>query len=279
MTPSTLESDAVRYRQSEPEQLRTADLVRLLPAGSANALDVGARDGHFSRVLTEHATHVTALDLDKPQISHPQIECVKGDITELAFARDSFDLVVCTEVLEHVPPQLLERACSELARVSRGHVLVGVPYKQDIRVGRTTCLTCGAYNPPWGHINVFDEARLAALFEGLVAEQISYVGRNSASTNFVSSVMMDLAGNPYGTYEQEEPCIRCGARLSRPARRSIAQKVFSKCGFWAASLTQPFHRAHPYWIHLLLSKKSVTVSAGPGDLSKLRPAWAERAKT
>ena len=38
---------------------------------------------------------------------------------------------------------------------------------------------------------------------------------------------MDLAGNPYGTYGQEEPCIRCGQKLVKPQEFSLAQRGFA----------------------------------------------------
>ena len=37
----------------------------------------------------------------------------------------------------------------------------------------------------------------------------------------LSTLLLDLAGNPFGTYDQEEPCIHCGAKLKPPPRRSI----------------------------------------------------------
>jgi len=98
-------------------------------------------------LLVELFDEVTALDLEKPTISHDKIACVQGDIINLDFDDNTFDLVFCAEVLEHIPPHLLERATSELSRVSREFLLIGVPYKQDIRVGRTTCYSCGAKNP------------------------------------------------------------------------------------------------------------------------------------
>ncbi len=51
------------YRATENERTRTADLLRLVPRGRATVLDIGARDGHFSRLLTGYFDAVTALDL------------------------------------------------------------------------------------------------------------------------------------------------------------------------------------------------------------------------
>ena len=175
-------------------------------------------------------------------------------MTELAFPDDQFDLVVCTEVLEHIPTDRLADACSELARVTRGYLMVGVPFMQDIRVGRTTCGACRMPNPPWGHMNVFDEQRLRSLFSGLEVEELSFVGKNVESTNRLSTVLMDAAGNPYGTYDQEEPCVACGAKLIHPPPRSLFQKVCTKTAFWTRFATQTLRETHPYWIHFLFRK-------------------------
>ena len=185
------------YRHSAPEKARVNDLLSLIPGEGRSALDIGARDGFISRLLAEHFPKVTALDLDKPVIDHPQVECVKGNITALQFGDSSFDMVLCAEVLEHIPPHLLQIACGELARVTKEYLIIGVPYQQDIRVGRTTCRSCGNVNPPWGHVNSFDEKQLKQLFSGCAVVKTSFVGQTDVSTNALSCALMDLAGNPY----------------------------------------------------------------------------------
>lgn len=191
-----------KYRASPAEQQRTADLLRLMPLTGESALDVGARDGHFSVLMAERFKTVTALDLALPEISHPQVRCVKGNAADMSFGNRSFDFVFCAEVLEHLSPPLLTNACSEIERVASNRILIGVPFKQDIRVGRTTCYSCGKPNPPWGHINSFDEPRIASLFPLCRIEAISFVGRSRAHTNRLSTALMDFAGNPFGTYHQ-----------------------------------------------------------------------------
>jgi hypothetical protein len=247
--------DLTEYRNSPSEKARLGDLMGLLPEKKRDAvLDVGARDGYISRLLTAHFSTVTALDLEQPSIEHDSIRCVKGDITALQFDDASFDLVFCAEVLEHIPTHLLKTACRELARVSSDYLLIGVPYKQDIRVGRSTCGACGKFNPPWGHVNRFDEARLQELFPGLTVARRSFVGETNAQTNALSCALMDMAGNPYGTYSQEEPCIHCGAKLTPPPERKPWQKVLTKIAFTTTTAQKLFVAPYPNWIHLLLHK-------------------------
>lgn len=247
--------DLTKYRNSPIEKQRLADLMGLVPPAGATALDVGAREGFVSKLLAARFAEVTALDLEKPAVDHERVVCVKGDVTALEFRNSSFDLVFCAEVLEHIPSNLLEKACLELARVTKGALVIGVPYRQDIRVGRTTCNRCGKVSPPWGHVNNFDEQKLARLFPGCELEKQTFVGSSSEQTNSFSSTLMDLAGNPYGSYTQEEPCIHCGASFTPPPARKFWQKVLTKTAFVALNAQRRFVKPHANWIHQRLRKR------------------------
>ena len=133
--------DLQKYPLPEMDQIRVADLIRILPTEGETALDVGALWGYFSEYLTNHYRHVTALDLEKPEWKLPGVTTVAGDLTRLQFPDSSFDCVFCAEVLEHIPD--VEKAALELARVTRRHLVIGVPFEQDLRVGRLTCVPGG----------------------------------------------------------------------------------------------------------------------------------------
>jgi SAM-dependent methyltransferase len=212
-------------------------------------LDIGARDGHFSRMFTNHFSRVTALDLDKPAFNIPGVECVEGDATNLQFATGAFDVVFAAEVIEHIPN--VRAACREMARVAKHQVIIGVPYKQDTRCGRTTCAACGAHNPPWGHVNTFDEARMADLFPGMKASY-TYVWQNSEATNPLSAWLMDLAGNPHGTYDQDEPCGKCGAKI-QPPKRATWQRGLSAAATVLNRIQRPLNPTHANWIHAVFT--------------------------
>jgi SAM-dependent methyltransferase len=236
------------------EQRRIADLWTAVPSRGVRALDVGCRDGFFSSRLTDRFERVTALDLVMPSISHDRIDCVEGDITRLPFPDGYFDFVVCAEVLEHIPGEHLCKACEELSRVARSHVLVGVPYRQDLRCGRTVCAACKQRNPPWGHVNSFDEIRLVDLFPGLQLEQSTFVGQTREVTSSAAAYLMDAAGNPYGTYEQDEPCIGCGATLVPPPPPTVRQRVLVKSATILDRIQRRFIAPRGNWIHLLFRK-------------------------
>jgi hypothetical protein len=244
------------YRENPREQERIRNLMEIIPKGRFSVLEIGARYGYMSKLLATFFETVTALDLEKPDIFHEYVINVKGDVTCLEFQDNSYDTVICAEVLEHIPSGLLQKACDEISRVAKKNVLIGVPYNQDIRIGRTTCLKCGGKNPPWGHVNIFNEDTLKKLFDRLSPVQTEFVGRASSRTNFLSALLMDWGGNPWGTYDQEETCLYCGEKLIPPADQNFFEKLCTKTAFYFDTVQKPFISVKPNWIHILFRKET-----------------------
>src|SRR5262249_43674140 len=73
-------------------------------------------------------------------------------------------------------------------------------------------------------------------------------------TNALSSWLMDVAGNPWGTYDQEEVCIHCGQEIGKPAERNLAQKLCSGLAFSLNAAQSRFISARPNWIHMVFYK-------------------------
>jgi ubiquinone/menaquinone biosynthesis C-methylase UbiE len=109
---------------------RVGELVAA--SGASGILDVGCGEGFtIDRLLsTDGHLPIQGLDYDfrallQAKEKHPHVVFQMGDIRRLPFAADRFELVLCLEVLEHLPdpPAALE----ELRRVSCRHCLISVP--------------------------------------------------------------------------------------------------------------------------------------------------------
>jgi ubiquinone/menaquinone biosynthesis C-methylase UbiE len=199
--------------RSNAREIGRADILMSLVPGGETVLDAGARDGYFSKLLAERYRSVVALDLEAPIVDHERVRCVAGDLTALDFPDGSFDCVFCTEVLEHVPE--VEKACREIRRVARKHVIIGVPFQQDLRSGRMMCRECGRIWNAWKHLHSFTQQRLFDLFPSLKPERVLYSGSIKEGTNFLSAALMRIAKYPSGSYNCVEPCT-CGAVIRPP---------------------------------------------------------------
>ena len=87
---------------------RIAECARERPG---RALEVGFGAGIYLRALTSHYGQVVASDLNRAQIDYvekrtgdlPNLHLEIDDITDTHLPLRSFDLVLCSEVLEHIP--------------------------------------------------------------------------------------------------------------------------------------------------------------------------------
>lgn len=98
--------------------------LRLVPPGRGReALDVGARAGHQTRWLQRRGYAVTPIDLAS---GFPECQVVNVD-EGLPYPDAAFDLVWCSEVLEHLRDPA--RALAEMRRVTRpgGRLVLTTP--------------------------------------------------------------------------------------------------------------------------------------------------------
>jgi SAM-dependent methyltransferase len=133
----------------------------LVPPGDGRrALDVGAREGHQTRWLEARGYEVTAIDLTSSFEG-----CLAVDVNHgLPFEDASFDLLWCSEVLEHLEEPA--RALGEFRRVVRpgGNIILTTPnsYAWLFRVLALFGLTPQRIQRP-DHLHFFDIAAIRRL--------------------------------------------------------------------------------------------------------------------
>jgi hypothetical protein len=69
-----------------------------------------------------------------------------------------------------------------------------------------------------------------------------------------SAKLMSFAGNPFGTYEQEESCINCGARPQPPQTRSLLQGLAGRAAYLADRAQRRRAAPHAACIHVRFDK-------------------------
>ncbi|MCP4697007.1 MAG: class I SAM-dependent methyltransferase [Gammaproteobacteria bacterium] len=134
-------------------------------------LEAGCGEGFLVHRLVQSATQrpkrVEACDLSIEQVApdlDPLIRFHIASIYQLPYADNSFELVVCCEVLEHL--ELPAKGLAELARVAKRAVLISAPREP---LWRLLNLARGKYlgdfgNTP-GHIQNFSRNDLIRLAE------------------------------------------------------------------------------------------------------------------
>jgi ubiquinone/menaquinone biosynthesis C-methylase UbiE len=134
-------------RADHPSRAALADLIRTAyPTDTCDLLDCGVLSGVTYRQLREAGLPVryTGVDISQSIVNHcralhPEGRWEQMSAMDLAFAANSFDVVNCRHLLEHLP--YYETAVREIFRVSRHHVVISLfqrPRDPEILLRRET---------------------------------------------------------------------------------------------------------------------------------------------
>jgi len=88
-----------------------------------SVLEIGIGNKTVSNYLKERGTKVTTCDFDK-RLDPDKV----GDIRDLPFEDEEFELVTAFEVLEHLPFEDFIKGLKELRRVTKKNVIISIPY-------------------------------------------------------------------------------------------------------------------------------------------------------
>ena len=158
---------------STREEERIQQTLRLIPEGCNSILEVGCGDGRIINRLASQYKKACGLDSSQEALRHVKTETIRGGVDRLPFSSQSFDLILCCEVLEHLPFRVYLKALEELQRVAAKYTIISVPYKQVLTRGMTTCLQCGCVFRPDRHLRSFDEKIMASLFKAFSLHAIT----------------------------------------------------------------------------------------------------------
>jgi SAM-dependent methyltransferase len=147
---------------------RVRIIEQMISDGVATILDVGCGDGAITNRLARR-WEVTGVDLSAAALAHLEGPAIRASATDLPLPDDSFDLVLSTEMLEHLPTVAYRQAISEMHRVSRRYVLIAVPYREDLAFRTIRCPRCGWRGHVWGHRRKFTAESLLRDLDGFVA--------------------------------------------------------------------------------------------------------------
>ena len=143
-------------------------------------LDAGCGEGVLSLLMAAKGAQVTGVDLSSENIEaargragelNSNVDFVVGDAEALPFADNSFDLVVSSHVIEHLPDPL--QGLREIHRVTRQLATIAMP----------TCLNLSAWTSLGGGGYYFLRKRsLLALPIGIIKTALALV-RNAEGPN------------------------------------------------------------------------------------------------
>ena len=137
----------------------------------SRVLNIGVGSGELEKMLIKRGVEVWSLDPCAETIARLQDDLAMGDRAAqgysqaIPFQDQHFDKVIMTEVLEHLPDDILDATLDEVYRVLKsGGIFTGtVPYRENLRDNEAVCPNCQLQFHRWGHQQSFDKVSLVDL--------------------------------------------------------------------------------------------------------------------
>lgn len=148
-------------------QAQYQSVINQIPAGSS-VIDVGCGEGVLSCLLAAKGFKVTGVDLSEPNIVaanklakemgvENNVTFAVGDAENVAFPDKSFDVVVSSHVLEHLPH--FDKGLAEVFRLAKSEAIIALP---------TIANLCSLIQAGRGSFWEFSPRSLIALLRGFV---------------------------------------------------------------------------------------------------------------
>lgn len=136
--------DLNKYKKDFPlfllhaNHIRAYDFVAPFCEGK-KVLDIGCFLGHGERSLEQCAAEIIAIDTDENALEFagqkniaPSVQFQKADGRQLPFPHETFDIVIAFHLIEHIPPEEVNKFLREVKRVlkSGGSAFVITPNRK-----------------------------------------------------------------------------------------------------------------------------------------------------
>lgn len=209
-------TDRERHRVSV-----TADAV---PDDCQSVLDVGAGNGMLSLAVAAKGKSVTAVDFSEVALSKVGLPTLRRSADNLVGVGDrSYDLVMSTEMLEHLDEATYQGALREFNRVARLAILITVPNRELMGEHLGVCGDCGVQFHIWGHQRRFAPPDLRSLFPDFRPVSIRSFGDTLPKYNRLLLWARTTVAQAWFV-DERSPCPQCHSfRPATPRHPKLAQ--------------------------------------------------------
>jgi len=162
------------------EQRRLQEtIISHVSKDSKHILDVGCGRAWVAKHFTQKKVAVCSMDISPintvralQQYPSEYHWAVVADAFQLPFKEHSFDSIITSEVIEHVPdPKLFITSLLKVLKPN-GTLIITTPYKEKIQ--HSLCIHCNQSTPHHAHLHSFDEDKLTAIAKEAGAASVEY---------------------------------------------------------------------------------------------------------
>lgn len=206
---------------SSREEMRINETLSFIPQNCTSILDVGCGDGRITNRLISTYKNICGLDSSKEALKHVLGDKILGNLNSLPFTDKSFNLILCCEVLEHLPSQIYSLALKEIERVAENYIIITVPNTENRKHSSVTCPICRCAFNANRHVRSFSSIKLKSLFSQFKPQLIKPIILTRTYPNIVYQAYNILRPMLSNSFPSTASCPQCGYSLHTTNQKSL----------------------------------------------------------
>jgi 2-polyprenyl-3-methyl-5-hydroxy-6-metoxy-1,4-benzoquinol methylase len=236
-----------KYDNNVKEINRAKKVINLIPDDVKSVLDIGCGNGIVTNMIEK--PFVVGLDFAKIPLTQVKTNVIQASIDRLPIKSKKFDLVILTEVLEHLDDETYTNAIREITRLKGNYLLITIPFNENVELGLCKCSVCGNLFNASHHYRKFDNSWFNKEFSEYDLEKIEY-----ASYGIPPNEKLVKLKYKFGVYSYSDVtvCNKCGNRPIRPNK--ILRYLFGGLGIPDRSIKTFLKIQRPYHQIVLLKR-------------------------
>ncbi len=234
---------------NKTEMDRAKKTIDLIPKDVKSVLDIGCGNGIVTNMI--QSPFVVGLDLGRSPLNHVKKHTVQASLDALPIKNQKFDLIILTEVLEHLDNESFIKAIKELNRLNAKYYLITVPFKEQLDFNLCKCDACGNLFNQFHHYRRFDDAWFIKEFKDYSLEKEQY-----ARYVWIANEKITRLRHSFNIYQHSDYaiCNKCGHPSDRP-KPTLIRYMFK--GFIIADyyFKELLNIRRPYYQMVLLKRR------------------------
>ncbi len=198
---------------TEKEQGRIETIHSLIPDDVRTILDAGCGDGRVSRTI-KGMDRLVCFDSSVAALMNVKVDKLIASVEKIPVKSKAFDLVICSEVVEHLEIPVYLNTIKEIARTSSKYIILAVPNREQLSVGMADCPKCETrFHINYHHHSFTLEKLLKVFYPDYLLIKHAYCGESCV---YYLSVLLWIKRNIAGVLagKQRTVCPVCHHRLN-----------------------------------------------------------------
>lgn len=244
-----------KYDNNVKEINRAKKVITLIPNDVKSMLDIGCGNGIITNMIEK--PFVVGLDFAKIPLTQVKTNAIQASFVALPIKSKKFDLILITEVLEHLDDETYIKAIKEIKRLKANYLLITVPFNENVELGLCKCSICGNLFNASHHYRKFNNSNswFNKEFLEYVLEKTEY-----ASYKIPPNESIIKLGYKFGVYLYSDiaVCNKCGNHPIRPNR--IFKYIFDGLNIIDRVIKRFLKIQRPYHQMVLLKRRKIKTS-------------------